>query len=140
MNGGKEMNRYDISSLLLRVFLGISFYIHGLAKFKKGLENTAEHFASLGLPEFLAYAVSFIELFGGIALVFGIGSRIISILFGIIMIGAIFKVKLSAGFLGGYELDLAYLLIAIFIAINGSKLLALDQIIFKTDDQKTKAA
>ncbi|MEC1697889.1 DoxX family protein [Schinkia azotoformans] len=132
------MNKSEISILLLRVFLGISFYIHGLAKFKKGLANTAEHFGSLGLPEFLAYAVAYIELFGGIALVFGLGSRIVSILFGIIMVGAILKVKLSAGFLGGYELDIAYLIIALLIAINGSKLLALDHLLFKSGNFKTK--
>lgn len=126
------MNKNELSILFLRVFLGVSFYIHGLAKFKKGLANTAEHFESLGLPEYLAYAVAYIELFGGIALVFGLGSRIVSALFGIIMIGAILTVKLSAGFLGGYELDLAYLIIAILIAVNGSKLFALDQLLFKS--------
>lgn len=132
------MNRNEISILLLRIFLGVSFYIHGLAKFKKGLANTAEHFGSLGLPESLAYAVAYTELFGGIALVFGLGSRIVSILFGIIMIGAILTVKLSAGFLGGYELDIAYLIIAILITINGSKLFSLDHILFKSGDLKTK--
>ncbi len=132
------MNRNEISILLLRVFLGVSFYIHGLAKFKKGLAYTAEHFGSLGLPESLAFAVAYIELFGGIALVFGLGSRIVSILFGIIMIGAILTVKLSAGFLGGYELDIAYLIIAILITINGSKLFALDHLLFKSGDLKTK--
>nr|WP_205961741.1 hypothetical protein [Psychrobacillus vulpis] len=44
------------------------------------------------------------------------------------------KVKLSVGFLGatemaGYELDLAFLVIALFLAINGSKLLAIDQVL-----------
>lgn len=132
------MNRTEVSILLLRVFLGVSFYIHGLAKFQKGLANTADHFGSLGLPGLLAYAVAYIELFGGIALVFGLGSRIVSILFGIIMIGAILKVKLSAGFLGGYELDIAYLVIALLITINGSKLFALDHLLFKSRNIKTK--
>ena len=132
------MNRTEVSILLLRVFLGVSFYIHGLAKFKKGLDNTADHFGSLGLPEFLAYAVAYIELFGGIALVFGLGSRIVSILFGIIMIGAILTVKLSAGFLGGYELDIAYLIIAILITINGSKIFALDHLLFRSGNLKSK--
>lgn len=52
------------------------------------------------------------------------------------MVGAILKVKLAVGFLGngqmaGYELDLAFLAMAVFIVINGSKAFALDQFIFK---------
>ncbi len=100
---------------------------------------------SIGLPSFLAYVVSFIELAGGIALILGLGTRIVSALLALIMIGATFKVKLAAGFLGngqgaGYELDLALLVMAIFILINGSKLYALDQIFFKSQNQNSKAA
>ena len=54
----------------------------------------------------------------------------------LLMMGATLKVKLAVGFLGngemaGYELDLALLAMAVFIAINGSKMLALDQVVFK---------
>lgn len=59
------------------------------------------------------------------------------------MLGAILKVKLAAGFLGngqmaGYELDLAFLVMAVSLAITGSNAFALDQFIFK--GQKTKSA
>jgi putative oxidoreductase len=40
--------------------------------------------------------------------------------------------------MAGYELDLALLAMAVFIAINGSKMFALDQIIFK--GQKTETS
>ena len=40
-----------------------------------------------------------IELIGGIVLILGIGTRIVSVLFAVIMLGAIFTVKLSLGFL-----------------------------------------
>jgi putative oxidoreductase len=49
-----------------------------------------------------------------LALIIGFGTKIISALLAILMIGAILKVKLSLGLLGngqmeGYELDLALL-------------------------------
>jgi len=51
------------------------------------------------------------------------------------MVGAILKSKLAIGFLGtpemaGYELDLAFLVIAIFLAVNGSKLWSVDEAVF----------
>lgn len=139
------MNKYEVGALLLRVFLGLTFFMHGLSKFQAGIENIAGWFASIGLPSFLAYVVAFIELAGGIALILGLGTRIISALLALIMVGATFKVKLAAGFLGngqgaGYELDLALFVMAIFIVMNGSKLFALDQILFKSQNQNTKAA
>ena len=62
------------------------------------------------------------------------------------MIGATVKVKLSLGFLGngqmaGYELDLALLAMAVYLAINGSKLLSMNQLISQKDSKDfTKVA
>ena len=77
-----------------------------------------------------------IELVGGILLIIGLGSRVVSAILAVLMIGATLKVKLAVGFLGngqmaGYELDLAFLAMAVFIVINGSKLFAVDQLVFK---------
>ena len=88
----------------------------------------------------MAYVVALIELVGGFALIIGFGTKIISALLAILMIGATVKVKLSLGFLGngqmaGYELDLALLAMAIYLAINGSKLLSLSQFIFQKDSK-----
>jgi putative oxidoreductase len=136
-----KMNKYEASTLILRVILGVTFFIHGLVKFQGGIENIVGWFGSIGLPGFMAYGVASIELVGGLALVIGLFSRIVSGLFALLMIGAIVKVKLAIGFLGngqmaGYELDLAFLAMAVFIAINGTKVFALDQIIFKGQDNE----
>lgn len=140
-------NKYEASTLILRLVLGLTFLIHGVVKFQGGIENTVGWFASISLPGFLAYAVALIEVVGGIALIIGLGSKIVSALFAIIMLGAIFTAKLSLGFLGngqmaGYELDVALLAMAVFITINGSKLFAVDQLFAKgqKDKQTTKAA
>jgi putative oxidoreductase len=135
-------NKFEVSTFILRVVLGISFFIHGLTKFQGGIENIVGWFDSIGLPGGLAYVVAVIELVGGLALVIGLGSRIVSILLSLVMVGAMIKVKLAVGFLGngqmaGYELDLAFLAMAVVIAVNDSKLFALDQVIFNKQSNKS---
>jgi putative oxidoreductase len=127
-------NRNEIGTLLLRVVLGIVFLAHGVSKFQGGIGNTAGWFDSIGIPGFLAYAVGTIELVGGIALILGIGTRVVSLLLGIIMLGAIFTVNLQAGLLEGYVLDLVLLVLAAHLVLNGSKLLSLEQVIYKKKD------
>lgn len=134
------LKKYEVGTIILRVILGITFFIHGLAKFQGGIENIVGWFSSMGLPGFMAYVVASFEILGGILLVIGLGSRVVAGLFVLLMAGATLKVKLAVGFLGngqmaGYELDLAFLAMAIFIAINGSKMFALDSLFFK--GQKT---
>ncbi|MFD1862907.1 DoxX family protein [Planococcus chinensis] len=134
------MNKLEASKLVLRLVLGISFLLHGIAKFQGGIANTAGWFDSIGIPGVIAYAVAVIEVAGGISLIVGLGTRAVSILLGILMLGAIFTAKLPAGFLGngtgaGYELDIAFLAIAIFLAVNGSKMFALDGVLSKTQQK-----
>jgi len=130
----------EVGVLVLRIILGVIFFIHGLVKFQGGIENIAGWFDSIGIPGFMAYVVASIEVIGGIALIIGLGTRIVSALFVFLMLGAIIKVKLAAGFLGngemaGYELELAYLAMALFLAINGSKQFSMGQfLIEKTDN------
>jgi putative oxidoreductase len=131
------INKHEAAATLLRVVLGVTFLIHGAAKFQGGIANTAGFFESLGLPGFTAYIVALIELVGGLAMVLGVGTRIISILFAIVLAVAIVKVKLAGGFLGngqmaGYELDLALLAVSIFLAITNKSLFALDNVIFQS--------
>jgi putative oxidoreductase len=139
------INKHEVGALILRLTLGILFFIHGLVKFQDGIQNTVGWFTSIGIPGFMGYVVPFIELIGGIALIIGIGTRIVSLLIAIIMIGAILKVKLAVGLLGngqmaGYELDLAFLAMAIYLTINGSKLLSIYQAFFHKDKDFNSAA
>ncbi|MEH7075971.1 DoxX family protein [Neobacillus drentensis] len=136
------LKKFEVSTLIIRVMLGITFFVHGLVKFQGGIVNIVGWFDSIGLPGFLAYGVASIELIGGAALVLGFGTRIVSALLALLMIGATVKVKLAVGFLGngqmaGYELDLALLAMAVVLTINGSKLFALDQLIFKGKNDGT---
>ncbi|WP_019119751.1 DoxX family protein [Brevibacillus massiliensis] len=120
--------REDIGLLLLRVVLGLVFLVHGWAKFQGGIEKTVGFFATLGLPGFLAYVVAVIELVGGLLMILGLGTRVISALFALVMLGAILTAKLSAGFLGGYELDFMLLAASVCLLLAGSTMWACDSL------------
>ena len=130
------MNKNEMGALLLRVVLGITFFVHGISKLQGGIENTAGWFSSIGIPGILAYVVTGIELIGGVALIIGLGTKIVSALMALIMVGAIVKVKIGTGFTGGYELDLVLMVIAIYLAMNGSSMISLDS---KLPSKETQA-
>ncbi|MGJ9386055.1 DoxX family protein [Salipaludibacillus sp. CF4.18] len=130
-------NKHEIGTLLLRVVLGIVFLAHGSDKFLGGIENTAGWFDSIGIPSFLAYVVATIELVGGIALILGIGTRIVSALFALILIGAIITVQLAVGFIGGYAYDLVLLIVSVHLLLSGSKLLSLGQLFFRGQESNS---
>ncbi|NRD78610.1 DoxX family protein [Bacillus sp. BRMEA1] len=130
-----EKNR-EIGAFLLRIVLGVTFFAHGLSKFQGGIDNVGGWFHQMGIPSFLAYVVASIELVGGVAIILGLGVRIISVFYVLIMAGAIFIVKLPAGLTGngkmpGYELELSLMIIAIYLVLNGSRLLAIDSLLSK---------
>ncbi|WP_374702976.1 DoxX family protein [Peribacillus deserti] len=130
------MMKKQYAAAMLRVLLGLVFLIHGYSKFQGGIQNTAGFFESLGLPGFTAYIVASIELAGGLAMIVGIGTRYIGVLFALILAGAIVKVKWTAGFLGngqmaGYELDLILLVLSIYFVINNRTELALENTFHK---------
>ncbi|WP_340371914.1 DoxX family protein [Peribacillus sp. FSL E2-0218] len=125
------MDKNTAAQVFLRVILGVTFFIHGIAKFQGGIGNTAGYFDSLGIPGFLAYIVAGIELIGGLAVILGLGTRFVSVLFALILLGAIVTAKLPAGFLGngqtaGYELDLALLAMSVYLACANRTVLSLD--------------
>ncbi|MGD8188463.1 DoxX family protein [Brevibacillus ginsengisoli] len=116
--------KVETGALLLRLVVGLVFFIHGLDKYQSGLGNIAGWFESIGLPGFMAYIVGTIELFGGILLILGVGTRFIAWLLTCILVGAIVKVKLAVGFMGngqmaGYEYDLVLLAVTVFLGLVG---------------------
>ncbi|QOY35284.1 DoxX family protein [Anaerobacillus isosaccharinicus] len=123
--------KHEIGALILRVVLGLIFIGHGTQKFQGGIENIAGWFDSIGLPGFLAYIVASLEVVGGIALILGLATRVVGGLFVLLLLGAIIKVQLAVGFIGGYAYDLALLTISLFLLMNGSKLYSLDKLLFK---------
>jgi putative oxidoreductase len=79
----------DYAAFILRVSLGILFIAHALLKyFVFTLPGTAQFFASLGLPAFLAYVTFGAELVGGLLLVAGVQTRVVALALVPILLGA----------------------------------------------------
>ena len=77
------------AALVLRLSLGTMFIAHALLKyFVFTLPGTAQFFASLGLPGVLGYATFAAELVGGILLIAGVATRVISLALVPVLIGA----------------------------------------------------
>ena len=78
------------AALVLRVSLGVMYIAHSLVlkHFMYTLPGTAQFFASIGLPAALAYVTFWGELFGGVALVAGIGTRLVALGLIPILLGA----------------------------------------------------
>jgi uncharacterized membrane protein YphA (DoxX/SURF4 family) len=115
---------YEWSMLVLRIALGLIFLAHGLQKIS-GMEGIVKWFGSIGLPPLLAYVVATIETVGGACLILGLFTRIAAAGIVFVMLGAIFSVKISKGFIGGYEFDLSLLAMAIALILSGSHTYAL---------------
>ncbi|HEY6537175.1 MAG TPA: DoxX family protein [Candidatus Nitrosocosmicus sp.] len=122
----------EFSPLPLRIIIGITFIIHGLPKLV-GVGKTQGFFGHMGLPPELALPIALLEVIGGIVLICGILTRITSILLIIEMIGAIFTAKISKGFVGGYELDLLLIFIAISLLISGPGRISIERDILKRE-------
>lgn len=128
------MNKTTTVATVMRVVLGILFLAHGVDKLQTGLGNVADWFSSIGVPGFLAYFVAGLELVGGAMLIIGLLTRYIAALFVIMLVGAIFTAKLSAGLLGngqmaGYELDLAFMIAAVYLVVAEPTHLSVDHML-----------
>jgi uncharacterized membrane protein YphA (DoxX/SURF4 family) len=133
----------NIGMLILRLSLGIDFLVHGIAKFQT-FEGVVGYFQSIGLPSFMPYTVIALEILGGIGLIIGLGTRVLSVIFAIFLIAATLKVKfLTVGFLGngqmaGWELDLALVAMLVHLAINNNNTFSLDGFIIRDDQSAPK--
>ncbi|MCA8313652.1 DoxX family protein [Burkholderia multivorans] len=80
----------DFAATLLRVALGVLYLAHVAQKvFVFTLPGTAQFFASIGLPGWLAYLTTLVELVGGLALLAGVRVRLAALLLLPFMLGAV---------------------------------------------------
>ena len=122
----------EFAPLPLRIITGIGFMIHGLPKLLD-IPGTQSSFTNMGLPPELAVIIGLLEFIGGLAILLGIFTRISAVLLAIDMVGAILSVKLSKGFIGGFELDLLYLAIMISLILTGPGSLSIEKNILKRE-------
>ncbi len=130
------MTKITVVSTIMRVVMGILFLAHGISKLQMGLGNVEAWFGSLGLPGLLAYGVATLELVGGTMLIIGLFTRYVSAIFTVMLLGAIVTTKFSAGLLGndqmaGYEMDLSFMLVTIYLTVVAPTALSIDQLFLK---------
>ena len=125
-----------LSSLLLRVGLGLALMPHGAQKLfgwfgGYGLEGTGQWMDSIGLhPGMLMAALAGgAEFFGGLALLLGLLTRPAAALTAFTMLVAIFSVHWSSGFFlsnGGYEYGFVLLMVSLALLVSGGGRASLD--------------
>lgn len=113
------MKNKDIALLLLRIGVGVIFIVAGWSKLS-GIEGVQGFFGNIGIPlaGFMAWVVAIVEFVGGIMILLGYKVEAPGILLAIVMLVAIFTVKMSGdnGF-SGMRLEIMLLLASLAIAM-----------------------
>ncbi|VAX29375.1 Membrane protein 2, distant similarity to thiosulphate:quinone oxidoreductase DoxD [hydrothermal vent metagenome] len=132
----------SISSLVLRVALGVAMFPHGAQKLLgwfggPGLEATLGFFTStMGIPYFIAILVVIGEFFGALGLITGFLTRFCAASIAIIMAGAVPMFTWSNGFFmnwsgkqagEGFEYQILAIGIAVALVISGGGSFSIDQ-------------
>ena len=127
-----------LAAFALRLSLGVMYLAHGviLKYLTFTLAGTAQFFESLGLPAALAYLTFAGETLGGIALILGFKSRIVSIALIPILLGA-FWVHSGNGWVfssanGGWEYPLFLIVISGIVGLLGNGAFAIDNVLGKS--------
>ena len=123
--------------LPLRLIVGFGFMSHGLAKWSRGPANFGKllHVIGVPFPVPTAWMVTALEVFGGLAILIGVLTALVSIPLIVSMFVAMFTVHLRFGFSSvntigltasgpvfgppGYEIDLLYIASLIALALFG---------------------
>jgi putative oxidoreductase len=128
---------------VLRVVVGYGFIAHGLAKWSRGPEKFGKLLQVVGvpLPGPTAWVVTFVEVFGGLAILVGVFVAIASVPLIVSMLAAMFTVSVRYGFSSvntigltptgpifgppGYEINLLYIAALLTLALSGPSALSL---------------
>lgn len=123
--------------LLLRLVIGVGFIVHGWAKLSRGPDKFANVLAWMDVPfpHLMAWMVTLVEIFGGLAILIGAFVSLISLPLIMIHLVAMFGVHWRYGFssvhtvglteLGpqfgqpGYEVNLLYIAGLLAIVMGG---------------------
>jgi putative oxidoreductase len=119
------------AALILRLALGVMLLAHaGLKVFVFTLPGFIKFFASLGLPEWFAYAILALEVVGGIALILGVLARWVALVVAGEFVGIIVMVQGAKGWVfsnpgGGWEFPAFVIAAAVALALLGDGAYAL---------------
>lgn len=120
--GDGRYRAYGIT--LLRVIIGVVFFMHGELKFfSMGTKGVTGFFTMLGIPfpGFFAVFIPLLEMLGGLALIVGFFWPIVCLALAADMACAIWFAKRHGGFFApkGSELELTLLVSSLALALTG---------------------
>lgn len=129
-----------IGPLLARLTLGVVFALTGWGKLNN-LDKITQYFESLHIPAAHAQAimVSTIECVGGVLLIIGLGTRIVSVLLIGVMAVALYTTKWGDvhafadlnDFIGSVEF--IYLIVFVWLGLAGAGALSIDHLVRRGD-------
>ena len=131
--GTAQFGQADYAATLLRVTSGALFVAHGALKlFVFTPAGTAGYFSSIGLPGFLAYVTIAAELLGGLALILGFKTRLVSLALIPVLLGAAYFGHGANGFFfsnanGGWEYPVFWAVTLAVQALLGGGAYAVDK-------------
>lgn len=126
----QTLGRYaSFGPVIIRVFLGGLFLLHGIDKFQGGISGVEDFFASSGVPAAALSAplTAGLEIVVGLALIIGLFTRLAAAVLALVLMGAIFWVKADGGILGSSELELAYIAGLLSLVLIGPGRLSIDE-------------
>lgn len=133
----------SVAALLLRIMIGGSFIVHGYPKlvhyswvpksWVQGRKRESDWLRSIGLPGGFFLFAGVIEFLGGIALLLGILTSIVAVLFALWMFStawlSVAKLAKRYTSIGGYDVDITLLLASLALAVIGGGLFSIDHLL-----------
>ena len=123
---GNHDGGVDTALLILRLVLGITLLLHGIAKLPPPPEAIAGMLAKAGLPSALAWGVYLGEIVAPMLLIIGVWTRLAAVVIVVNMVVAVLLAHtgelFKLGQQGGYALELQalFLFTAVALALTGA--------------------
>ena len=122
----------SVAAVILRLAIGGLFIVHGYPKLgAQQRKQGAEWMKSMGLPGGFILLGGVVEFFGGLAMLLGVFTSIIALLFAVWMVSTTWLAagKMKKKFVGGYELDIILLLASLALAAIGGGVFSIDHLL-----------
>ena len=134
--GPASPRQLSLGIALVRIMTGIIFLAHGYMKFFiVGIDGAVNMFAQMGVPapSITAPFVATVEMVGGIALIFGLLTRLAAAALAIDMLVAVVLVKIKGGFFipNGAEFEILLCVACVALVVAGAGALSIDEAIAK---------